>query len=109
MLPFSKTLITVGDRPQETVGKEEKMGGNRKRAESEETLAEIENPKKRKILPSLIKNKEKRSAVHAKLKHEKKVEKKKKAKLRDVALKKALELGEEAMISLTCSLPLFLL
>ncbi|KAG9443718.1 hypothetical protein H6P81_015058 [Aristolochia fimbriata] len=51
--------------------------------------------KKHLVLPNMIKNKEKRSAVHAKLKHEKKVEKKKKAKLREFAEKKALELGEE--------------
>ncbi|EOX95528.1 Ribosomal RNA processing Brix domain protein isoform 3, partial [Theobroma cacao] len=37
----------------------------------------------------------KRSAVHAKLKHQKKVEKRKKLKARDAAEKRALELGEE--------------
>ena len=99
------------------------MGGKRSKAESEETplaVADDENPnnKKRKILPSLIKNKEKRSAVHAKLKHDKKIEKKKKAKLRDAAHKRALELGEEVLnlllllllplppLSLSLSLPL---
>ncbi|KAL0322253.1 UNVERIFIED_CONTAM: Ribosome production factor 1 [Sesamum calycinum] len=46
-------------------------------------------------LPSAIKNKEKRSAVHAKLKHQKKVEKRKKAKAREAEEKRALELGEE--------------
>ncbi|KAL5720771.1 hypothetical protein ACHQM5_013409 [Ranunculus cassubicifolius] len=50
---------------------------------------------KRQILPSLIKNKMKRSAVHAKLKQEKKREKKKKSKAREAAEKRALELGEE--------------
>lgn len=50
---------------------------------------------KSEILPSLIKNKEKRSAVHAKLKHQKKLEKRKKLKARDAAEKRALELGEE--------------
>ncbi|KAK6776423.1 hypothetical protein RDI58_027424 [Solanum bulbocastanum] len=45
--------------------------------------------------PSMIKNKEKRAAVHAKLKQQKKVEKRKKVKAREAAEKKALELGEE--------------
>lgn len=49
--------------------------------------------KKRKFLPTSIRNKEKRAAVHAELKREK-VEKKKRAKLRDAAEKKAVELGE---------------
>eukprot|EP00262_Sarcandra_glabra_P007752 TRINITY_DN2068_c0_g1_i8.p1 TRINITY_DN2068_c0_g1~~TRINITY_DN2068_c0_g1_i8.p1 ORF type:complete len:333 (+),score=50.69 TRINITY_DN2068_c0_g1_i8:32-1030(+) len=72
------------------------MGGKRSKEDSEEAAASSENvTKKRKLLPSLIKNKEKRSAVHAKLKHEKKLEKKKKAKARDFAEKRALELGEE--------------
>jgi len=35
------------------------------------------------------------SAVHAKLKHEKKVEKRKKFKAQDIEEKRALELGEE--------------
>ncbi|KAI4381599.1 hypothetical protein MLD38_007659 [Melastoma candidum] len=47
------------------------------------------------VLPSMIKNKEKRSAVHAKLKHQKKVEKRKRTKARDAEEKRALELGEE--------------
>lgn len=51
--------------------------------------------KKPELLPSMIKNKEKRSAVHAKLKHQKKVEKRKKLKARDFEEKRALELGEE--------------
>lgn len=50
---------------------------------------------KETLLPSTIKNKEKRSAVHAKLKHQKKVEKRKKAKAREAAEQRALELGEE--------------
>ncbi|XP_077248310.1 ribosomal RNA processing Brix domain protein [Tasmannia lanceolata] len=68
------------------------MGGKKNRPESE---APAENEKKKKFLPSLIKNKLKRSAIHAKVKNEKKVEKKKKNKLRDAAEKRALELGEE--------------
>ncbi|KAH6767932.1 Ribosomal RNA processing Brix domain protein [Perilla frutescens var. frutescens] len=47
------------------------------------------------LLPSAIKNKEKRSAVHVKLKQQKKLEKKKKAKAREAAEQRALELGEE--------------
>ncbi|XP_043698821.1 ribosome production factor 1-like [Telopea speciosissima] len=72
------------------------MGGKRKKSD-EEPLAEEEQPqqKKRQVLPSLIKNKEKRSALHAKLKREKKLEKRKKTKARDAAEKRALELGEE--------------
>ncbi|KAJ0111667.1 hypothetical protein Patl1_00725 [Pistacia atlantica] len=80
------------------------MGGKRKKSESEELIEgekdndknkEGSNKKKREILPSMIKNKEKRSSVHAKLKHEKKLEKRKKLKARDAAEKLALELGEE--------------
>lgn len=57
-----------------------------------------ENKEKKKgsqLLPSMIKNKEKRSAIHAKLKHDKKLEKRKKAKAREASEKRALELGEE--------------
>lgn len=82
------------------------MGAKRKKSEGEELLneGEKENDKnnensskkmKKEILPSMIKNKEKRSAVHANLKHQKKVEKRKKLKARDAAEKRALELGEE--------------
>ncbi|XP_044491368.1 ribosome production factor 1-like [Mangifera indica] len=80
------------------------MGGKRKKRESEEIIEvqkdvnknnESSHKKKREILPSMIKNKEKRSAVHAKLKHQKKLDKRKKLKARDVAEKLALELGEE--------------
>ncbi|KMZ71598.1 Ribosome production factor [Zostera marina] len=51
--------------------------------------------KKSIILPSMIKNKDKRMAVHAKRKHEKKLEKRKRAKERELSVKKAVELGEE--------------
>ncbi|KAI4355335.1 hypothetical protein L6164_004117 [Bauhinia variegata] len=82
------------------------MGGKRKKSDiegGESSLAskdngdESRNNKKTKmeVLPSMIKNKEKRSAVHAKLKHQKKLEKRKKLKAREAAEKKALELGEE--------------
>ncbi|KAM1069070.1 hypothetical protein TB1_001041 [Malus domestica] len=74
------------------------MGGNnnrRKRSESDGGGEEPPPERKMEILPSMIKNKEKRSAVHAKLKQQKKLEKRKKAKARDAAEKRALELGEE--------------
>ncbi|CAI0470192.1 unnamed protein product [Linum tenue] len=51
--------------------------------------------KKEEFRPSMIKNKEKRSAAHAKLKHQKKLEKRKTKKAREAADKQALELGEE--------------
>ncbi|KAG9141675.1 hypothetical protein Leryth_019312 [Lithospermum erythrorhizon] len=47
------------------------------------------------VLPSTIKNKEKRSAVYAKLKQQKKIEKRKQTKARDAAEKQAIELGQE--------------
>ena len=81
------------------------MGGKRKKSDSEtgegeESTARAidydkETKKKKEILPSTIKNKDKRSEVHAKLKHQKKLEKRKKLKARDAAIKRALELGEE--------------
>ncbi|KNA23685.1 hypothetical protein SOVF_022760 [Spinacia oleracea] len=51
--------------------------------------------RKEQILPSMIKNKAKRSEIHSRLKHEKKLDKRKKIKARDAADKRALELGEE--------------
>ncbi|PKA62163.1 hypothetical protein AXF42_Ash015047 [Apostasia shenzhenica] len=51
--------------------------------------------KKPKVLPSLIRNKEKRSQVYTKLKKEKRSEKRRQAKAREAAEKSALELGEE--------------
>lgn len=78
------------------------MGGKRKKSESEDGGGEDDEPvtkkekeTKKEILPSMIKNKDKRSEVHAKLKHDKKLEKRKRAKARDAAIKRALELGEE--------------
>lgn len=50
---------------------------------------------KEALRPSMIKNKEKRSAIHAKLKQQKKVDKRKKVKAREAAERRALELGEE--------------
>lgn len=52
-------------------------------------------PQQQQLLPSMIKNKEKRSAVHLKLKHQKKLDKLKKAKAREAAENRALELGQE--------------
>lgn len=85
------------------------MGRKRKASESEAEDAfekEKENEEYRnkqqqqkknagEIVPSMIRNKERRSEVHAKLKHQKKVEKRKKIHARDAAEKRALELGEE--------------
>ncbi|KAF2572878.1 hypothetical protein F2Q70_00000071, partial [Brassica cretica] len=80
------------------------MGFKRKKGdgEGEEMESEVRgrpsfNTAERRnvILPSMIKNKDKRAKVYAKQKHEKKVEKQKKIKARDAAEKQALELGEE--------------
>lgn len=54
-----------------------------------------EEKKNKGLIPSMIKNKEKRSEVHTNLKNQKKLEKRKRAKARDAAEKQALELGEE--------------
>ncbi|KEH41798.1 hypothetical protein MtrunA17_Chr1g0176411 [Medicago truncatula] len=43
----------------------------------------------------MIKKKGKRSEIHAKLKRQKKLEKHAKSKARDVAVKSAIEIGEE--------------
>ncbi|KAL2536502.1 Ribosomal RNA proCES [Forsythia ovata] len=77
------------------------MGGKRKnddvgiegRDDGESRKKKMEQ--KDMLLPSTVKNKERRSAVHAKLKHQKKVDKRKKAKAREADEKRALELGEE--------------
>lgn len=61
----------------------------------ESTAASDGKEKRQKIQPSMIKNKEKRSEVHSKLKREKKIEKRKQSKAREAANKRALELGEE--------------
>jgi ribosome production factor 1 len=66
-------------------------------------------PKKDKaaaILPSQIKNKDKRSELHAKLKREKKAEKRKLARERSQAIRRAEELGEQArMLYSDCPTP----
>ncbi|XP_057501735.1 uncharacterized protein LOC130785565 [Actinidia eriantha] len=84
------------------------MGGKRKKSGGEEDDRngsssdgkhfvddEKKSEQRGQLLPSTIKNKDKRSEVHAKLKHQKKLDKRKRAKARDAALKKALDLGEE--------------
>ncbi|XP_061340907.1 uncharacterized protein LOC133287341 isoform X1 [Gastrolobium bilobum] len=80
------------------------MGGKRKKNEGsgsddgeEGSMKKSITKKKNKeeLLPSMIKNKEKRSEVHAKAKRQKKLEKRAKANARDAAHKRALELGEK--------------
>ncbi|CAH2072097.1 unnamed protein product [Thlaspi arvense] len=80
------------------------MGFKRKKVDGEGEEMEAEGrgkpsfngtEKRNVILPSMIKNKDKRSKVYAKQKYEKKLEKQKKIKARDAAEKRALELGEE--------------
>ncbi|KAJ1408342.1 Brix domain [Sesbania bispinosa] len=75
------------------------MGGKRKNSEGslsdEEKSNKKAKKKKEELLPSMIKNKDKRSEVHAELKRQKKLEKRAKSKARDAAVKRALELGEE--------------
>lgn len=86
------------------------MGGKRKDFASTTSVQGTEEGGKQKVkkkeklavdglLPSTIKNKEKRSAVHAKLKHQKRLEKRKRAKAREAAEQRALELGEEVCLS----------
>ena len=51
------------------------------------------------LLLSMIKSKEMRSAVHTKFKHQKRLEKRKRVKTREVAKQRALELGEAVCLS----------
>lgn len=81
------------------------MGAKRKKSESEATDAfeneeygnkqQHQKKKTADIVPSMIRNKERRSEMHAKVKQQKKLEKRKKVQARDAAEKRALELGEE--------------
>lgn len=57
------------------------------------------------VLPSQIKNKDKRKEVHAKLKREKKAQKRKLARERGQAAQRAVELGEQASARLDFSPP----
>ncbi|CAA2991663.1 ribosome production factor 1 [Olea europaea subsp. europaea] len=78
------------------------MGGKRRKADGDGMEGgEDEDSRQKKmkhkdtLLPSTVKNKERRSAILAKLKHQKKVEKRKNSKAREADEKRALELGEE--------------
>lgn len=86
------------------MGAKRKNGGHDSGLEFDDGEQQQQQKKKKtvkkekgELLPSMIKNKEKRSAVHAKLKQQKKLEKRKKIKARDTAEKRALELGEEVV------------
>lgn len=61
-------------------------------------------PGKPQLLPSMIKNKHKRSAVYAKIKHDKKLDKKKNAKARQALETRAIELGEDVLLHFTFNL-----
>lgn len=98
------------------------MGAKRKKSESEATDAfeneeygnkqQHQKKKTADIVPSMIRNKERRSEMHAKVKQQKKLEKRKKVQARDAAEKRALELGEEVpclfFFFLFLSSPIFL-
>ncbi|XAR55548.1 hypothetical protein NMG60_11035649 [Bertholletia excelsa] len=85
-----------GKRKKDVSGEEEENNyGDGDNAERKKKKKEEEREKADQLLPSMIKNKEKRLAVHQKLKHQKKLEKRKRVKARDAAEKSALELGEE--------------
>ena len=101
---LSLAVSTESTREKNLQSTVKKMGFKRKKGdgEGEEMESEVSgrpsfNTAERRnvILPSMIKNKDKRAKVYAKQKHEKKVEKQKKIKARDAAEKQALELGEE--------------
>ncbi|KAJ8898744.1 hypothetical protein K2173_004967 [Erythroxylum novogranatense] len=85
----------VKKRKNETEETERSEDGDFVDGREKKKKKEVGESKKKEILPSMIKNKEKRSEIYAKLKHQKKVEKRKKIKARDAAEKQALELGEE--------------
>ncbi|CAL9155084.1 unnamed protein product [Musa hybrid cultivar] len=76
-------------------------GVKRKKAEGsdvdEQETWDNKKTKKGMTLPLMIKNKEKRSTVHAKLKHKKKIEKRKQAKAREATINRALDLDEEPL------------
>ncbi|KAI8572975.1 hypothetical protein RHMOL_Rhmol01G0243100 [Rhododendron molle] len=88
----------AGKRKKSDDGDEDGRKSNRKSfvVDGDDDSKQKKNGSKgQQLLPSTIKNKEKRSAVHAKLKQQKKLEKRKRANTRDAAEKRALELGEE--------------
>ena len=82
-------------RQRDRSGDDSDDDGRRKHSSSKSNDLPVTERKQSLILPSMIKNKEKRSEIHSKLKHQKKVDKKKKIKARDAAEKRAVELGEE--------------
>ncbi|KAH0776684.1 hypothetical protein KY290_008095 [Solanum tuberosum] len=76
------------------MGRKRNLSEDGGREDKEEKLMKEKRVKEKQegresMRPSMIKNKEKRAVVHAKLKQQKKV------KAREAAEKKALELGEE--------------
>ncbi|KAL8150870.1 hypothetical protein V2J09_020678 [Rumex salicifolius] len=86
------TKLKMGKKRKSEDGTDFDVGGESgKSAPSTSTTGKTRS----EMLPSMIKNKAKRSEIHSKIKREKKVEKKKKLKARDAAEKRALELGEE--------------
>jgi ribosome production factor 1 len=88
--PASDSTAPPGDEGE---GRRERKGKKAKKDKAEA------------ILPSQIKNKDKRSELHAKLKREKKSEKRKLSRERSQAIRRAEELGEQASKrSSNCSL-----
>ncbi|KAJ6822116.1 ribosome production factor 1 [Iris pallida] len=89
-------MVKEKKRNSSELDSETPMASKPKRILKKDEAADVkEEKKKSKLLPSMIKNKEKRSEVHTKLKREKKIEKRKQAKAREAAIKQALELGQE--------------
>ncbi|GAB2245026.1 hypothetical protein Droror1_Dr00000519 [Drosera rotundifolia] len=82
-------------RPRRSSDHGDSDGGEDSPAPNLRSSSAAPTAKKPQVLPSMIKNKAKRSEVHAKLKQQKKTEKRKKLKARTAAEKRALELGEE--------------
>ncbi|CAN0889171.1 Ribosome production factor 1 [Linum grandiflorum] len=70
-------------------------GDGERRGSSRDKRNKPTMEKKEELRPSMIKNKQKRSALHSKLKQQKKLEKRKTKKARQAADKQAVELGEE--------------
>lgn len=78
----------------------EYTGDRRRKVKDGENIRGSMNKEKKvePVLPSTIKNKDRRLAVHAKAKQEKRLEKRKRAKAREAEEKRALELGEEVFL-----------
>ncbi|KAE9615325.1 hypothetical protein Lalb_Chr04g0254031 [Lupinus albus] len=78
------------------------MGGKRKKNDDSDNdevqkKPDMKKTKRGELLSSMIKNKEKRSQVYAKLKRQKKLDKIDKHNARDASEKRALQLGEEVL------------